>query len=50
MNFVDALGTFLVLSIVVAGVIAVVRQGSNVAQILNSFGSATSGIITAAKA
>jgi hypothetical protein len=49
MNFVDALGAVLVGALILAGVVTVVKNGSNVANIITSFGQAESNLITAAK-
>ncbi len=50
MNFLDALGTFLIATVILAGVVAVVKPGSAAGGIIDSFGKATSGLISAAKA
>lgn len=49
MNFLDALGAFLLGAIILAGIAVAVKPGSQTGNIISAFGQATSGLITAAK-
>jgi hypothetical protein len=48
-SFLDALGAFLLGAVILAGVAIVVKPGSSAGTIIDSFGKATAGLITAAK-
>lgn len=49
MSFLDAIGAFLLGAVILAGVAVVVKPGSQAGGIVDSFGKATAGLITAAK-
>ena len=49
MNFLDALGTFLIAAVLLAGLAVAVKPGSQAGNIISAFFTGSSGLISAAK-